>query len=174
MDIHGAGYRVAVPLDVWERLEENTVQKLFITSYIREDRFDLFGFLESETKKLFDEFIGISGIGPKTALELCGVPRGILSTAIMTNDPTVLTEIKGIGRKTAEKLLLELKSLAEKYPAIFSEKGSSHSAHRLDPDAVAALEILGYDAPTIRSALQALPKDLVTTEERVTAALRSL
>ncbi|HBU09852.1 MAG TPA: Holliday junction branch migration protein RuvA, partial [Candidatus Peribacter riflensis] len=114
------------------------------------------------------------GIGPKTALEICSVPRGLLSMAIREQDAAPLTGIKGIGKKTAEKLLLELKSLAEKLPELFagSEQGPARSV--VDPDAVSALEALGYDAPTIMHALKSLPPDLATTEDRVSAALRSL
>ena len=174
MDVHGAGYRVIVPLDVWERLEENTETTLWIAPYIREDRFDLFGFQKQSTRGLFLALIGVSGIGPKTAIELCGVPRSLLTMAIRDLDPAPLTSVKGIGRKTAEKLLLELKSLAEKHPEMFDDGGTMTHMHTVDPDAAAALESLGYDAPTIRAALSALPQDLATTEERVAAALRSL
>lgn len=174
VDVNGVGYRVLVPLDVWEQLEEGAMAKLWISTFVREDRFDLFGFLSVHSRTLFEELLGIPGIGPRTALEICSVPRSLISLAIREQDSTQLTSIKGIGKKTAEKLLLELKSLAEKLPALFEETGS-HSAHpSLDLDAVAALETLGYDAPTIAHALKSLPLDLATTEDRVAAALRSL
>lgn len=174
VDIGGAGYRVAVPLNVWETLEEGSEACLWISSYIREDRFDLFGFLDQSTRQLFEEFLGIAGIGPKTALELCSVPRDLIARAIRDQDHAQLTAIKGIGKKTAEKLLVELKSLAEKHPMMFVEEGGRGIVGALDPDAIAALEALGYDAPTITRALKALPADLATTEERVTAVLRNL
>jgi len=174
VDVGGVGYRVAVPLDVWEQLEEEKTTKLWIFTYVREDRFDLFGFLSRHSRTLFEELLGIPGIGPRTALEICSVPRSLIGMAIHEQDPATLTAIKGIGKKTAEKLLLELKSLSEKLPALFEETGSSAVRPSLDPDAVAALETLGYDAPTIMHALKSLPSDLATTEERVAAALRSL
>ncbi len=174
MDVNGVGYRVAVPLDVWEQLEEGAVAKLWIFTYVREDRFDLFGFLAQHSRTLFEELLNIPGIGPRTALEICSVPRSLIGMAIREQDPATLTAIKGIGKKTAEKLLLELKSLSEKLPALFEETGTGSARPSLDPDAVAALETLGYDAPTIMHALKSLPMDLTTTEERVAAALRSL
>lgn len=174
VDVGGVGYRVTVPLDVWERLEEETLTKLWISSYIREDRFDLFGFLSPQGRTLFEELLAIPGIGPRTALEICSVPRGLIGMAIREQDPSALTAIKGVGKKTAEKLLFELRALAEKVPTLFSETGSAGAKTSLDPDAVAALEVLGYDAPTITQALRALPAGLATTEDRVTAALRSL
>lgn len=174
MDVNGVGYRVAVPLDAWEQLEEGAMTKLWISTFVREDRFDLFGFLLPQSRTLFEELLNIPGIGPRTALEICSVPRSLIGMAIREQDSSPLTAIKGVGKKTAEKLLLELKSLSEKLPALFEETGSPSAHPSLDPDAVAALETLGYDAPTIMHALQSLTPDLATTEERVAAALRSL
>lgn len=174
VDVAGVGYKVLVPLDVWEQVADGKETKLWITSYVREDRFDLFGFLDTRSRTLFEELLNIPGIGPRTALELCSVPRSLLGTAIAKEDPAALTEIKGIGRKTAEKLLVELKALGEKHPDLFVHVAASGMRGVIDPDAAAALEALGYDAPTVMRALKSLPADLATTEERVTAALRSL
>ncbi len=174
VDVSGVGYRVLVPLDVWEQLEEGAMAKLWISTFVREDRFDLFGFLSVLSRTLFEELLGIPGIGPRTALEICSVPRGLIAMAIREQDASPLTSIRGIGKKTAEKLLVELKSLAEKLPALFMGTESGGSKPAFDPDAVAALEALGYDAPTITHALQSLPSDLASTEDRVAAALRSL
>ena len=174
VDVHDVGYRVYVPLDVWEKIEEGKDRTLQIFTYVREDRLDLFGFLDRAGRALFEQLLEISGIGPKMALELCSVPRGLLGSAVAQEDPGILTSIKGIGRKTAEKLLVELKSLAEKHPELLRDHSSETRVGAIDPDAVSALEALGYDAPTIMHALKALPKDLASTEDRVSAALRSL
>ncbi len=174
MDVGGVGYRVLVPLDVWEQVEEGTTTKLWISTFVREDRFDLFGFLSRQSRTFFEGLLGISGIGPRTALEICCVPRGIIGMAIREKDASPLSSIKGIGKKTAEKLLLELNALSEKFPTLFSESEGGAVRSAMDPDAVAALEALGYDAPTITHALTSLPADLTTTEDRVEAALRSL
>lgn len=174
VDTGGVGYRVLVPLDVWEQLEEGATSRIWISTFVREDRFDLFGFLSPSSRTLFEELLGIAGIGPRMALEICSVPRGLISMAIREEDASALTTIKGVGRKTAEKLLVELKSLAEKLPDLFADSNRGDKRSAVDPDAVAALEALGYDAPTITHALTALPRDLATTEDRVEAALRSL
>ena len=173
VDVNGAGYRVAVPVDTWDRLVEGEVATLWISTYVREDRFERFGFLDAATRTLFEELTQISGIGPRTGLELCGVPRGVLMNAIQENDHAHLQSIKGIGKKTAEKLLVELKSLAERHPGLFTGDPGSMGA-RFDPDAIAALAQLGYSQADAARALEAVPQDLRTTEERVTAALRSL
>ncbi|MDD5026672.1 MAG: Holliday junction branch migration protein RuvA [Candidatus Peribacteraceae bacterium] len=175
VDVGGVGYRVAVPLSVWDELKEGEERELTIESYVREDRFDLFGFTDSTTQMLFKEAIDMPGIGPKTALEICSVPRHVLAQAISAQDAKLLTAIKGVGKKTAEKLLVDLKSLMEKEPRIFHvAEGLRRSAHEFDEDAVAALHSLGYESSTIMQVLKSLPKDLETTEERVAAALRSL
>ncbi len=175
VDVAGVGYKVSVPLDVWETLEEAQPTMLWISAYIREDRFYLFGFADRAGKTLFEEFIAIAGIGPKMGLELCSVPRNMLFQAVEQNDANLLTNIKGIGKKTAEKLLLELRSLVEKKPSILGTgSGSAKGRPEFDQDAVAALSGLGYDMPTIMRALKDLPVELHSTEERVAAALRTL
>ncbi len=98
VDVSGVGYRVLVPLDVWEQLEEGAMAKLWISTFVREDRFDLFGFLSVLSRTLFEELLGIPGIGPRTALEICSVPRGLIAMAIREQDASPLTSIRGIGK----------------------------------------------------------------------------
>jgi Holliday junction DNA helicase RuvA len=174
VDVQGVGYRVFVPLDLWERVEEAGRTHLWISSYIREDRFDLFGFADRQGQLLFDELIKLSGIGPKLGLELCSVPRSLLLQAVEEQDERMLRNIKGIGKRTAEKLLLELKSLLERHPTILGTSSEQGARHEYDQDAIAALAALGYDSPTITDVLRNLPTELRSTEERVAAALRSL
>lgn len=173
VDVGGVGYRVVVPVDTWDSLQEGEVATLWISTYVREDRFELFGFKDAGTRTLFEELTQISGIGPRTGIELCGVPRGLLLKAIQENDHAHLTSIKGIGKKTAEKLLVELKSLAERQPMLFTSDVQSIGA-RFDQDAVAVLTQLGYNQSDVARALESVPATVHTTEDRVTAALRSL
>ena len=174
VDVQGVGYRVHTPLNVWESLPEGEAT-LCITSYVREDRFDLFGFTDERTRTLFEHLIEIAGIGPRTALELCGVPRSLLAQAVVEEDGSCLTSVKGIGKKTAEKLMIELKSLAEKEPELFAgSDGAASPSIRRDPDAIAALTQLGYKTAEILRTLDTLPGGLTTTEERVAAALQHL
>lgn len=172
VEVSGVGYKVTVPVDTWDDLKEGEPCMLWIFSYIREDRFDLFGFPTRARQQLFEQLISIPGIGPKMGIELCSATQ-IMNQAVLENDPVPLTGIKGIGKKTAEKLLLELKALVEKKPDILGP-ATPGKRHEYDRDAVAALSNLGYDTQTILRALKDLPKDLASTEERVAAALRSL
>lgn len=173
IDVQGVGYKVAVPLPVWEQLTEGKEALLHIFTYVREDRLELYGFSDESGRMLFEKFLDMDGVGPKSALELSGVPRSLLMQAIGSDDSKLLTSIKGIGKKTAEKLLVDLRSLAEKDPNIFGGTQSS-SGGQFDQDAVEALKSLGYDTSTVMNVLKQLSPDLTSTEERVTAALRSL
>jgi holliday junction DNA helicase RuvA len=172
IDIHGMGYAVHCPVPLWESVQEDTEVTVYIYPYIREDRFDLFGFEQVIDKQLFEIFISQPGIGPKLGLELLSVPKNLFVQAIHDNDARILTSIKGIGKKTAEKLLVELNSIWEKSPNVLrSDNDTVHT--KLDPDALAALEALGYDTKTAIYMLKDIPDDL-RTEERVKAALKTL
>lgn len=176
IEVGGVGYRVSVPMNDWEELARGGEHRLWTFTYVREDRLDLFGFLDRTTLTLFEQLIEQPGIGPKTALELCAVPRNLLTLAIQTEDYNILTQVKGIGKKTAEKLLLELKGMAEKNPEIFQDgsEGLKSVAPSIDQDAIEALKNLGFQTSSILRALQQIPSECSTTEDRVTAALRSL
>ncbi len=175
LDVAGVGYRVHVPASSWDTLTDGKEVTLWISTYVREDRFELYGFTDRQTRGLFEQFIELPGIGPRMGLELCDVPRGLLVEALQREDPKLLTTVKGVGRKTAEKLLIELKSMADKHPGFFvAAKARSELGSQFDQDAVAALTQLGYSAGDVLHTLEHLPKDLKTTEERVAAALRSL
>jgi len=167
---------VHVPIDVWDSTIEGEESEILISSYIREDRFDLFGFKDRASKMLFEEAINLPGIGPKTALEICSVPRNMLLIAVEQQDMKLLNSIKGIGKKTAEKLLVDLKSLTEKQPEIFAKEMTEKSDRtaEYDQDAIEALTTLGYPAATALKVLKEIPSECKTSEERVAAALRSL
>lgn len=173
----GVGYLVTVPAPVWEALVEGETATIILWTYVREDRFDLFGFLTADDRGFFGALMNLSGIGPKTALEVCSLPRHMLLAAIRSDDPHSLQEIKGVGRKTAEKLLVDLRQLLERHPEWEAAwtRGTDVEKHAsFDLDAIAALSSLGYDKSTILQALKKLPASIVKTEDRVTAVLRSL
>lgn len=174
IDVAGVGYRVLVPLDVWDELKEGETRMLWISLYLREDRLELYGFLNRNGRELFEELLKISGIGPRMAVEILSVPRSMLMHAVTQEDSKILSGIRGVGKKTAEKLLLELRSLQEKKPMIFGDTKDLPARAEYDQDAISALTALGYDTSTAMRALKDIPSELKTTEERVAAALRSL
>ena len=99
VDVGGVGYRVMVPLNAWDTLVDESTDILWVSTYVREDRLDLFGFTDRITRTLFEGLIGRPGIGPKLGLELCGVPRSLLAQAVQEQDGGILTSIKGIGHR---------------------------------------------------------------------------
>ncbi len=175
IDVAGVGYLASVPHPLWESLEEGSTQRIVVYAYIREDRFDLYGFGSDAERTFFGELISLNGIGPKIALELCSMPRSVLHAAVLHDDARTLTQVKGVGARTAEKLLLELKAIVEKHPDQWQgEAAMPGQSSAFDPDVLAALLSLGYDERTVRDELKKLPKDVKNTEERVRAILRSL
>ncbi len=111
VDVGGVGYRVAIPLSTFYRIGEAGDEVSLLThTHVREDTLALFGFLTSGEQALFERLIAISGVGPKLALSiLSGIEAPDLVSALRTSDVTRLTRIPGVGKKTAERLVLELK-----------------------------------------------------------------
>lgn len=176
IEVHDVGYRVTTTPAIWERVEEGTAVLLWISTYVREDRLSLFGFLEERMRTFFEKLLERPGIGPRLALELCGCPPHILAQAI-GGDTAILHIVKGIGNKSAEKLAIELRTLASKHPELFARPGEGGAPlphGEQEDDAAAALRQLGFDAAAVARAIATLPKDLRTSEERLAAALRSL
>lgn len=175
VDVSGVSYLAAVPHPVWDSLQSAETTTLIVYTLVREDRLDLFGFRNANDRAFFIALLNLSGIGPKLALELSSIPREMLVEAAEKEDAGILSSIKGVGRKTAEKLLVDLKSMFEKHPewaALISSPGESRA--NFDSDAIAALVSLGYDQPSALDALKKIPTKLKRTEDRVAAALRSL
>ncbi len=175
VDVSGVSYLASLPHPVWDSVQNGETTTLIIFTLVREDRLDLFGFRSAGDRAFFMSLLNLSGIGPKLALELCSIPREMLVSAAEQEDAGILTNIKGVGRKTAEKLLVDLKSMFEKHPEwalVVSDNGEKRAA--FDADAIAALTSLGYDQSSVLDALKKIPVKLKRTEDRVAAALRSL
>ena len=134
---------------------------------VREDAEDLFGFLETDDLKLFELLLSVPGIGPKTALNILNVATPeTLRRSITSNETAYLTKISGIGKKTAEKIVLELK---EKLGA-----GGESTTLREEVDALEALKSLGYSHGEAREALKNVPREANSTSDRVKHALKLL
>ena len=154
-----------------------TSEALKLLQRIRDEahRFAISYYAREHRQKTFTSALDeVPGIGPKLGMEFCAIPTSLILRAVQEQDANMLKGVKGVGKKTAEKLLVELKSLLEKSPVIFGTPDASALPHEFDQDAIAALTILGYDSPAAIDALKRLPPELKSTEERVEAALRSL
>ncbi len=167
----GVGYRVFAGPDTLQKIPEKGAKvKLWTHQHVREDALDLYGFLHYAELELFEMLIGISGIGPKSALGILAIaPVDTLKKAIAAGDTSYLTRVSGVGRKTAEKVVLELK---EK----MAGRGVSVDAPELkeEADAIEALVALGYSQREAREALNGVPAETTSVERRVKAALRGL
>jgi Holliday junction DNA helicase RuvA len=169
LDVQGVGYKVLVPTDV--ALEAVPGEKLTLWTHlaVRETSLDLFGFLERETLGIFELLITISGIGPKTALGILNVASpATLRQAVASGDTSYLTRVSGIGKKNAEKIVLELKDKLKVSAEDQSVDGRSEG------DALEALLSLGYSERDAREALKKVPKETAGASERVKAALKLL
>jgi holliday junction DNA helicase RuvA len=175
LDVQGVGYAVQCTESFFEQAKEGEEAEVHTYTFVREDRLELFGFASANERKLFTHFLGIPGIGPRTALQLCSVPMVVLGHAVENEDTRALSNLKGIGKKMAEKLLVELTSLAEKGVLVSSGSiDSSAFPAEVDHDALEALTNLGYDRRSVLRRLKEVPGDIETTEERVKHVLQTL
>lgn len=137
--------------------------ELFIHHRIKEDASDLFGFQKYENLEFFMKLLSINGIGPKVALEILSVPSQQIKTAIADNDVTTICKIPGIGKKTAQRIILELKDK-------LVDLDRSHQA--VNEEAIDALSKLGYQRREINEKLKDLPNEIKSTEEIITHFLK--
>ncbi len=153
VDVRGIGYLVHInPIDV-PRIEEEV--SYYIETVVREDAIELFGFKDKKTKDFFMMLISISGIGPRGAMGILALaPIDTLTKAVAKGDIGFLTKVSGIGKKTGEKIILELR---DKIGNIF---GTDGTGREIGNDAYDALSALGYSSAEIRQVLQNLPEDI--------------
>jgi holliday junction DNA helicase RuvA len=154
VDVGGVGYLVAVPLSTYAALGElHTEVTLLIHTHVREDALSLYGFLSSREKHFFEMLLGASGVGPTLALKiLSGMSVEELVPAIRTGDVARLTRIPGVGRKTAERMVVELKDKLETVVVVAGEKPAASPAGA-EADVVSALVNLGYEQRNSESAV---------------------
>lgn len=181
IDNHGIGYRIFVPASVAESCRTGEDVKLYTHFSVREDAMLLYGFMSEEDLALFRLLIGVSGVGPKGAMGILSVLDGdSIRFAVLSEDAAAISKAPGIGRKTAQKVILELKDkldLTETFEqkALRSDQVSSGSGGP-GADAVMALSALGYSSAessrAVRAALSLAPEG--DAEELIRLALRQL
>jgi holliday junction DNA helicase RuvA len=179
VDVHGVGYEVQVPLTTYYNVgDEGADVTLHIHTHVREDAFQLYGFLTTLEQELFERLIGISGIGPKLALAvLSGIESNELIGSIQRGDVARLVRIPGIGKKTAERIVLELKDRLAKLVALPATATDAVSPEdRLKDDLVSALVNLGYHRPLAEKSVESALKSETNSsfEHALRAALREL
>lgn len=169
LELGGVGYRVYVSPAQLGRLRPEREAHFFIHHLVREDQQALFGFGTAEELAFFELLMTVSGVGPRLALAVTAAhPVTRLQLAIVTDDVDVLTSVSGVGRKTAQRIILELK---EKIHAAGIAVGPGGPT---DSDVVAALESLGYTAAEARRAAGAVAGSEGSLDARIKAALQEL
>lgn len=173
VDVGGVGYKVFVTDDTHHLLKKGDRASLLTYLAVREDAMDLYGFTTKKDKEFFELLIGVSGIGPKSALNILSlVSADILASSIRTGSVAHLVKVSGLGKKTAEKIVLELK---DKLGKVSGEMSSEFTAGMSsDMDAIEALKALGYDADDAREALKKVGKNVSDIGAKVKAALKEL
>ncbi len=160
IDVGGVGYRLIVPLSTFYALPDDGMVRLHVHTHVKEDAIQLFGFQTPEEKGMFSLLIGVTGVGPKLAVNiLSNIPAGELHSALAEGDSKRLSAVPGIGPKTADRLVLELKDKARREAqAAPAAAPAGHPPKTDDPfaDALSALVNLGYKENLARKALQAV------------------
>ncbi|MGV3725381.1 Holliday junction branch migration protein RuvA [Hydrogenophaga sp.] len=172
LDCHGVGYEVDVPMSTFYNLPATGEKVALLTHFVvREDAQILYGFGTAAEREAFRQLIKISGVGPRTALSvLSGMSVADLSQAISAQDSGRIIKVPGIGKKTAERLLLELKG---KLGADLNLPGAGPAQSDVQSDIQQALMALGYSDKDAAAALKALPKD-VGVSDGIKLALKAL
>ena len=172
LDCHGVGYEVDVPMSTFYNLPATGEKVALLTHFVvREDAQILYGFGTSAEREAFRQLIKISGVGPRTALSvLSGMSVTDLAQAVSAQESGRIVKVPGIGKKTAERLLLELKG---KLGADLNLPGAGPAQSDVQSDIQQALMALGYSDKDATAALKALPKD-VGVSEGIKLALKAL
>jgi len=161
VDVGGVGYQVAVPLSTFYglgELRENVT--LLIHTHLREDSIALYGFLTAREKQFFELLLSASGVGPVLALKiLSGMSVEELVPAIRAGDLARLTRIPGVGRKTAERIVVELKDKLGAVETPEPERGAAREGSPFEADVISALVNLGYERRAAEKAIEEVPAD---------------
>ncbi len=180
IDCGGVGYELNTTAYTISQLTSGEKAKLYTYLHVREDCFDLFGFASKSEKHCFEMLIGVSGVGPKAALSILSAcsPESLMMNIVSGNEKA-LTAAPGIGKKIAQRIILELKDkLAKETDSISFRDVVPASAVNVGDskynDAAAALAVLGYSAAEINSALKNVPIEELSTEEIIKAALKQM
>ena len=180
IDCGGVGYACATTNYTLSQLKKGTQAKLYTYLNVREDAMELFGFADQSELRSFKLLIGVSGVGPRAALSiLSAVTPQQLALAVVTEDEKALTAANGIGKKTAQRVILELKDklAGEEAFASGAKGGVSVSAavpHSKKSEAQAALAVLGYGSAEINAALKDIDVDALTLEDIIRQALKRM
>lgn len=183
VDCGGVGFAVNVTAVTLGRLKRGEKAKLYICEQVREDAFELYGFATAEEKRCFEMLISVSGVGPKAAVSILSAnTTERVCMAIMSDDEKVLTAAAGVGRRLAQRIILELKDKMRKQGADLPTPGvsaadmpaSGPEGQTKLADVMSALTVLGYSRAECNAAVKGLDLNALSLEDAIRAALRSI
>lgn len=173
LDVHGVGYALLVTASDHAQLTLDSTAKLYIHEHIREDAHDLYGFSSIDTKDLFEQLLSVKNVGPKVGLAVLGIGSpNVVRAAIANGDVKLLQSAKGVGKRAAEQMVVELRDKVGLISSQDAENLVTRGGANTDDEAVQALLALGYSEADAQAALQSVDPEL-STEERIKLALRS-
>lgn len=171
IDVNGVGYHVYATQDLLARSVIGDAIKVFTYTHVREDMLDLYGFSALEDLKLFEQFITVSGIGPKTAIGIFAVgSRERIMTAIATSDVTFFSSVPRLVKKNAQKIIIELKNKL----GSLEELDLSTPEAREDAEVIEALKGFGFSAKEASDAIRSLDAKITNVSEKIRLALKQL
>lgn len=169
VEVAGVGYRVHINSTLYVEKGVGDEVELYVHHYIREGIFDLYGFKNMNELEMFELLLSISGVGPKSALGVIAIaPVGDIKSSIASGDASLLVKVSGIGKKTAERVVLELREKVGKV------SGASASGLEASGDEIDALEALGYSLAQAREALKKVDSSIKDSGERIREALKNI
>jgi Holliday junction DNA helicase RuvA len=173
IDVNGVGYGTYVTIDDYSRISLNEKYKLFVYEHIREQSHDLFGFLEIDTKNLFEQLLGVNGVGPKMALNLLSIGNpNEVRQAIAGGDTRFIQGANGVGKRVAERVVIELKDKVGLISTDLDDTAIFMSSQiRVGDEAAEALVSLGFTPADANKALEGIDPDL-PIEDRIKQALK--
>ena len=173
LDVHGVGYGIYVTAEDHGRLSIGEIAKVYVYEYIREQAHDLFGFLDKETQNLFEQLLDVNGVGPKMALSMLSIGSTTdVRSAIASGDTKFIQQANGVGKRVAERVVVDLKDKVGLVGVDLASTGMLQSeATLLKDEAAEALVSLGYTPADAVAALQKIDNEL-PTEERIKLALK--
>ncbi|HEV8080289.1 MAG TPA: Holliday junction branch migration protein RuvA [Chitinophagaceae bacterium] len=176
LDVNGVGYEVNISLNTWSQIQNLSQGKLFTYLQIKEDAHTLYGFFDITEKEMFVMLIGVSGVGAATArMMLSSMKSDEISRAILQNNAKLLEGVKGIGRKTAERLVLELRDKVSKQP--FDSNTTLLKGNSFEQDALNALVALGISKPVAEQSINKIistEPSIINLEDLIKKALKAI
>ncbi len=177
IDVHGVGYKIFMPEGAIQNLEVDSEAKIYTFMRVREDDVSLYGFLNVEELAMFELLISVGGIGAKSAVGiLSNIAPSKFALAVITDDVTTLKKLPGIGAKTAQRIILELKDKIKTQEATEQESEIKQKIEVSDgaKDAIEALQVLGYTRKEVEEAISKIGDSNLTTEEIIKQGLKYL